>query len=96
MSFRMGWHGQRYSDAHASSAKSQIANRKSQILSASLRLCGCILLLLSLSAAPADQPDKPVGFQGLGPLLGIAPSLPPPPYKLKWTYKSDDADRAAI
>lgn len=60
---------------------------------ASLRLCGCILLALLVSAAPAE---KPSGFQGLGPLLGQAPSIPPPPYKLKWTYKTDDAERVAI
>src|SRR5215207_7534066 len=52
------------------------------------------LLLLLIAAAPAE--NKSSGFQGLGPLLGQAPSLPPPPYKLKWTYKADDAERVAI
>jgi outer membrane protein assembly factor BamB len=54
----------------------------------------CVWLLLLVSAAPAE--NKPNGFQGLGPLLGQAPSISPPPYKLKWTYKTDDAERVAI
>src|SRR5947207_10239805 len=58
------------------------------------RALGFWLLLLLVSAAPAES--KPAGFQGLGPLLGQAPSIPPPPYKLKWTYKADDAERVAI
>src|SRR5437016_2214125 len=63
-------------------------------VSVSLCLCGCILPLLLIFAAPAET--KPTGFQGLGPLLGQAPSIPPPPYKLKWTYKTDDAQRVSI
>src|SRR3989440_2935366 len=61
---------------------------------ASLRLCGCILSLLFIGAAAPET--KPSGFQGLGPLRGQAPSIPPPPYTLKWTYKADDAERVAI
>src|SRR2546421_6557508 len=61
---------------------------------ASLRLCGCILSLLFIGAVAPET--KPSGFQGLGPLLGRAPSIPAPPYKLKWTYKADDAERVAI
>ena len=61
---------------------------------ASLRLCGCILSLVFIGAAAPEI--KPSGFQGLGPLLGQAPSIPAPPYKLKWTYKADDAERVAI
>ena len=53
----------------------------------------CVLLLILIAAAPEN---KPSGFQGLGPLLGQAPSIAPPPYKLKWTYKTDDAERVAI
>jgi outer membrane protein assembly factor BamB len=53
-----------------------------------------IFLLVLIAAAPAE--NKPAGFGGLGPLLNRAPPFPPPPYKLKWTYKADDAERVAI
>jgi outer membrane protein assembly factor BamB len=55
-----------------------------------------LLFLLGFLVAAAPEENKPSGFQGLGPLLGQAASIPPPPYKLKWTYKTDDAERVAI
>src|SRR5688572_24496602 len=56
----------------------------------------CLLLIGAAQAEQKPAAEKVAGFQGLGPLLGQAPSIPPPPYKLKWTYKADDADRVAV
>src|SRR5688572_25593772 len=53
-------------------------------------------LLLLAAAAPEAAKPKPSGFQNLGPLLGQFPSLPAPPYKLKWTYKADEGDIVPI
>jgi outer membrane protein assembly factor BamB len=71
-----------------------MTRQKKNLICANLRHLRLLFVFgLCLAAAPAE---KPAGFQGLGPLLGQAPSLPPPPYKLKWTYKADDVDRVAI
>src|SRR5688572_9002233 len=47
-------------------------------------------------APAAEEPPKAVGHQGLGPLLGQFPALPPPPYNLKWTWKADEGDIVGI
>jgi outer membrane protein assembly factor BamB len=36
------------------------------------------------------------GFQGSGPLLGQAEAIPAPPMKVRWTYKTDEVERAGI
>jgi outer membrane protein assembly factor BamB len=47
------------------------------------------LLVVSASAQPS-------GYQGTGPLLGVAPDIAPPPYELKWTYKTNETERAGV
>src|SRR3954465_2958605 len=59
--------------------------------------CKIALLVSSLLLlCAAAEPIKSAGFQGLGPLVGNAPALPPPPYKQKWIWKTGDTDRIAI
>jgi len=47
-------------------------------------------------ATAANQPRLDGAFQGGGPLLGQAPPIAPPPYKLRWTYRTDDTERAGV
>ena len=55
-----------------------------------------IAALISLTASVrADTSIS--GFQGAGPLRGVAPEISPPPYQLRWTYKAGVGDdRASI
>ena len=60
-------------------------------------------LLAALSALPLhgqNPPPTPAqaslpAFHGGGPLLGVAPAIPAPPYAVRWTFKTDE-DRAAV
>jgi len=50
--------------------------------------------------APAAQPAPapaaaPAGFQGAGPLVGVAPDVAAPPYKLRWKFKAGDGENRA-
>lgn len=55
---------------------------------------GRVIVAICLLAASASA--QPAGYQGTGPLLGIAPDIAPPPYELKWTYKTNEAERAGV
>jgi outer membrane protein assembly factor BamB len=60
------------------------------------RIAAILLLLAPL--AYADTPATLPAFQGGGELRGVVPPIAPPPYALRWTFKttSKDGDRAAI
>lgn len=51
---------------------------------------------------PATRPAAVVAeptwaaFHGGGMLVGIAPDIAPPPMKLRWTYRTNDQERAAV
>src|SRR5687768_9333889 len=67
------------------------------------RLLIMLAMLVSPAAAQpaASGPVSPASstawaFHGGGPLLGVAPQLPPPPMRLRWTYRADADGDAAI
>jgi len=51
-----------------------------------------------LAETPSTKPATPAAwaFHGGGSLLGRAPELPPPPMKLRWTYRCDEDGDAGI
>ena len=55
----------------------------------------CLLLLASVAVAAEPAKDF-AAYQGGGPLLGQAPAFPAPPYKLRWTYRTDETDRVSV
>ena len=57
-----------------------MSRRPKNLICANLRYLRHLRLLFLLGClAAASAETKPSGFQGLGPLLGQAPSIPPPP-----------------
>lgn len=54
-----------------------------------------IVCVTSLCVMATAQ-EPPRGFQGTGPLLGIAENGPKPPLKLKWQYRTNEDDRASV
>src|SRR5688500_1935568 len=58
------------------------------------------LVVLGLMTASwpilAADATAPRGFQGAGPLLGQAEPVGAPPMKVRWTYKTDQQDRASV
>ena len=58
---------------------------------------GLLALLIALATpAHAATPTTLPAFHGGGPLLGNADPIAPPPMTVKWTYKADEVDHAAI
>lgn len=55
-----------------------------------------LYLLAAIPLPAAELPGDFAAYQGGGPLLGQASAFPAPPYKLRWTYRTDDADRVSI
>lgn len=54
------------------------------------------MLALLPALGAIDAADGIHGFQGGGPLLGLAESIPAPPMKVRWTYKTDEVERAGV
>jgi outer membrane protein assembly factor BamB len=53
------------------------------------------LLLLYASTTFAAAPTALPAFQGGGPLLGIGEAIAPPPYQVRWKFKTGDDDKRA-
>jgi outer membrane protein assembly factor BamB len=52
---------------------------------------------LAADGTPAAAPVNALpAFQGGGPLRGVAPAIPAPPYAVRWQIKAGGEDRAAI
>lgn len=67
----------------------------------------CLILAAAIASAsfwtsaPAQQstpvsPQAIPAFRDGGPLLGVAPESPAPPYSVRWTYKTSEEDRAGV
>jgi outer membrane protein assembly factor BamB len=54
-----------------------------------------MLGLVSILASAAEMPQV-AGFQGGGALLGQAEAIHAPPMKVRWTYRTDEVDRAGV
>jgi len=51
--------------------------------------------ILTRPPAPPMAAGAVAGFQGAGPLVGVAPPIAPPPYRLRWKYKAGDGENRA-
>lgn len=55
------------------------------------------LMVTGAAALAADAPVPVAGFQGTGPLLGQAPAIAPPPYRVRWQVRAGgENERATI
>src|SRR5687768_5108308 len=79
-------------DAHATE------NARPLTISSVLMTATLLLGAMALAEQAVTKPAAPAAwaFHGGGALLGVAPQLPPPPMKPRWTYRCDEDGDAGI